>query len=560
MKINRIIILAAVIASLFCLNGKVSQAGNSTVPGDFSTIQDAINDAATVAGDTITVEAGTYTESNINITKAVNISGVGIGKTMIEGSVIFRPEADGITIKDLTIQDSSQGVRFEKAGGIINDTDLINIEFLNNSSRGIEIRNATTVTNLLVDGCLFTNTNTGLRVSTSGHIEGAEFRDSTFAGNSIGIYEANDSSTSTMKNVLITGCSFQNHSSYAIYLEEIQDALIKNNTFIDNSRDIMIFKWYQASVDVSNVVIVNNTMTGTTDVVFSLLNAEHYTGQTIFNGVSFTGNTANTIGRSAVFAGAHVTETDLGGLGWDTVHINCNNFLDIPGSEGVRFYAPSADPEQALAGASIDISNNWWGTTDELVIESMMHIPGITDFIPFQTALADCSIQQIQQVNIDIKPKHCPNKLKLKDDDDSSSDDEKADLKVAILGTQNFQVSTVDIDTIMLNGVSPVKSKIKDITAPSALELCDCEKLPKDTYDDIVLKFNSQEIIATIGDVNDGDQVKLTLTGNLLEEFSGSAIEGVDCVLIQDKREDEDHSDDSSTDDDSGHKKKKRKK
>ncbi|MBT6564227.1 MAG: hypothetical protein HON76_17055, partial [Candidatus Scalindua sp.] len=52
----------------------------------------------------------------------------------------------------------------------------------------------------------------------------------------------------------------------------------------------------------------------------------------------------------------------------------------------------------------------------------------------------------------------------------------------------------------------------------------------------------------------------LTLTGNLLEEFSGSAIEGVDCVLIQDKREDEDHSDDSSTDDDSGHKKKKRKK
>ena len=283
-------------------------------------------------------------------------------------------------------------------------------------------------------------------------------------------------------------------------------------------------------------------MTGTTDAVFAIFNAEHYSGQTVFNGVSFTGNTADTIGRSAVYAGAHVVDGDLGGLGWDTVHINCNNFLDIPGSEGVRFYVPVTDPNQALGGASIDVTNNWWGTSDALVVESLMEIPNITEFTPFLLNLANCEIQQvnidIQKVNIDIKPKHCPNRLKLKYDD-GSSDDKKADLKVAILGTQNLQVRTIDIGSIRLNGVAPAKSEIKDVTAPSALELCDCEKLPKDTYDDIVLKFHSHEIIATLGAVNDGEPKTLTLTGNLLEEFGGTAIEGKDCVLIVDNYKDD---------------------
>ena len=60
MKINRVITFVAVMASLICLYSKVSQAGNSTVPTavTLATIQAAIDDAGTVAGDTITVEAG----------------------------------------------------------------------------------------------------------------------------------------------------------------------------------------------------------------------------------------------------------------------------------------------------------------------------------------------------------------------------------------------------------------------------------------------------------------------------------------------------------------------
>jgi hypothetical protein len=547
MKINRVIIFVAVMVSLICLYSKASQAGNSSVPTNFATIQAAIDDAGTVAGDTITVEAGTHTESGINITKTVTITGVGIGSTIIDGTVVFQPKTDGITIRDLTIQNSSQGVRLEKAGGTIDNTDLINIEFLNNSSRGIEVHNATTVTNLLVDSCKFTNNNIGFRVSSSGHIDGAEFRGSKFDGNVIGIYEASDGGSSTMRDVLITGCSFDNHVSSGIYLEEIQDAVIEDNTFSNNWCDIEIFKWYQASVAVSNVVITNNTMTGTTGAVFVILNAHHTSGQTTFNGVSFTNNTCSTSDALGVYAGAHSNwknaTPSLGGLGWDTVHINCNSFTGITtAGNGVFFFDPDLYPnadDQSLGGASIDVTNNWWGTTDEMAILALMQTPDITEFTPFLSKLANCEIQQRQQVNIDIKPKHCPNRLKLKDDDDSSSDDEKADLKVAILGTQNLQVRTVDIGSIRLNGVAPAKSEIKDVTAPSALELCDCEKLPKDTYDDIVLKFHSYEIIETLGAVNNGEQKTLTLTGNLLEEFGGTAIEGKDCVLIVDNYKDD---------------------
>ena len=50
-------------------------AGDSSVPGDFATVQAAIDDAGTVAGDTITITVPGHSETNINITKAITIAG-----------------------------------------------------------------------------------------------------------------------------------------------------------------------------------------------------------------------------------------------------------------------------------------------------------------------------------------------------------------------------------------------------------------------------------------------------------------------------------------------------
>ena len=52
---------------------------------------------------------------------------------------------------------------------------------------------------------------------------------------------------------------------------------------------------------------------------------------------------------------------------------------------------------------------------------------------------------------------------------------------------------------------------------------------------DLTLKFNKQEIVEVMGDVQDGQLVVLKLSGNLKKEFGGTVIEGEDVVIIKKK-------------------------
>ena len=70
----------------------------------FATIQDAVD--AVEAGGTVTVSAGTYAEV-LDIDKPVTIAGAGEASTIVQGGFVLRDGADGTTIQDLTIQDSS---------------------------------------------------------------------------------------------------------------------------------------------------------------------------------------------------------------------------------------------------------------------------------------------------------------------------------------------------------------------------------------------------------------------------------------------------------------------
>lgn len=131
-------------------------------------------------------------------------------------------------------------------------------------------------------------------------------------------------------------------------------------------------------------------------------------------------------------------------------------------------------------------------------------------------------------VPIDIKPQSCPNPLNV---------GSKGILPVAICGTEDFDVSTVDPLTIELIGVTPLRCSYEDVcTAFYPLlgkesEL-DCTEEGPDGYLDLTLKFDIQEIIEELGEVDDGDVVVLLLTGNLLEEDGGTPIEGEDVVII----------------------------
>jgi len=128
-------------------------------------------------------------------------------------------------------------------------------------------------------------------------------------------------------------------------------------------------------------------------------------------------------------------------------------------------------------------------------------------------------------VRVDIKPGSCPNPLNVKD---------KGVLPVAILGSEDFDVWTIDTASIRLEGVAPIRSSYEDVSTPvpDGADVCECTTAGPDGYLDLTLKFNVQDIVAALGEVNDGDVLELTLTGALADSLGGTAIAGTDCVVI----------------------------
>lgn len=136
-------------------------------------------------------------------------------------------------------------------------------------------------------------------------------------------------------------------------------------------------------------------------------------------------------------------------------------------------------------------------------------------------------------VYVDIKPGSCPNPLNLKS---------KGVLPVAVLGTADFDVTTIDPETVRLalavgEGepyVSPLRWSIEDVATPFEGELCECHDLNGDGYLDLSLKFDTQELVITLDlEAYAGETIPLILIGNLFgENGDGLPIIGSDCIRI----------------------------
>jgi len=120
-------------------------------------------------------------------------------------------------------------------------------------------------------------------------------------------------------------------------------------------------------------------------------------------------------------------------------------------------------------------------------------------------------------VSLDVKPGSCPNPINKKS---------RGVLPAAVLGTADFDVLSIDVSTLRLEGVEPLMSALDDVATPYGNDLCGCTEDGPDGYQDLTLKFMTQEVVAAIGAAT-GD-VQLILTGNLLD---GTPIAGGDCVL-----------------------------
>ena len=152
----------------------------------------------------------------------------------------------------------------------------------------------------------------------------------------------------------------------------------------------------------------------------------------------------------------------------------------------------------------------------------------------------------IKEVAFDIKPTSCPSPVNTKS---------QGVLPVAILGSDVFDVNQIDTGSLYLEGVAPIRCSYEDVSTPIGdpnqidpndtdyyyyfdddPNSCICSRKGPDGFMDLTLKFDTQEVLAAIGDVNDSEVWELFISGMLHDE---TLIEGSDCIIIRKKPEKE---------------------
>jgi len=207
-------------------------------------------------------------------------------------------------------------------------------------------------------------------------------------------------------------------------------------------------------------------------------------------------------------------------MNWGNGNIDLDpQFVDANGVDGI--VGTQDDDLRLLPGSlCIDAGDNSAVT----VTTDLDGNPRIVDGDNNGTATVDMGSDEAAlsiEVLLDIKPGSCPNPVNVKS---------KGVLPVAILGTEEFDVSVIDPASIFLNGVPAIRSSYEDVGGPVANpDECECTANGPDGFDDLSLKFKTQDIVETFGEVNAGDILTLPLTGVLND---GTGIEGADCVVI----------------------------
>lgn len=139
------------------------------------------------------------------------------------------------------------------------------------------------------------------------------------------------------------------------------------------------------------------------------------------------------------------------------------------------------------------------------------------------------------EVFLDILPGHCPNILNVRS---------HGLIKVALLGTDEFDVAAVDPGSLLLSrtdgtggSVKPIHTPpglgptMRDVATPFVGEPCACHNRRRDGADDLLLRFSTAALVEALhldsvpADVH---TISLTLQGELQ---GGTTFIAVDCVL-----------------------------
>ena len=297
-------------------------AATINVPGDYATIQAAINAAG--AGDTINVAAGTYTES-LTINKALRIQGAGSATTTINGA--HTVTASNVSLSEFTfgIAADATGFNIDSTAGPISGFSVTSCIFSMPTSPAIGITigaaagsqkvSSVAINNNTFDGPANMNANPWRIGGWFGTPISCEVEGLTFQGNTV--------------NRCATPINLQNSN--------ITDILINGNTLADT--DGAVYVWAQSGSGptgkLKQFVFTNNNLSAPNTY-----------------GVAFIDETA----LASPFTNANF---DTGNK------VNGNDFSGIIGTPP-PFYA-------ALGGVSLlgtvnpytlDAESNWWGAND----------------------------------------------------------------------------------------------------------------------------------------------------------------------------------------------------
>lgn len=118
----------------------------------------------------------------------------------------------------------------------------------------------------------------------------------------------------------------------------------------------------------------------------------------------------------------------------------------------------------------------------------------------------DPDVPQVKEVAVDIKPGSEKNPFNT---------GSKGVLPVAILGSAGTDVAQIDLASVKLAGLVPVKTAVTDIQA--------------DGYADVVMHFRDQDVAGLLAGSINGEVVGLELTGTMLD---GTLITGTDTLTL----------------------------
>ncbi len=146
----------------------------------------------------------------------------------------------------------------------------------------------------------------------------------------------------------------------------------------------------------------------------------------------------------------------------------------------------------------------------------------------------ECEIEDLV-LDLDIKPGSCPNPLNR---------NSHGMMPAAILGTDDFDAAQIDVSSVMLwradgiggsaapnEGPRGPHTVLEDVGTPFDGEPCDCHELGGDGVVDLLMHFQTQDVVEALepDDLPPGMFVELTVTGVLLDKTPFTAN---DCIQL----------------------------